>query len=214
MATDINVSQLIINKLTQAQYDEAKAAGNISESELYFVTDDGEVEIADVIAEHNTSADAHSDIRAELDAKADSSDLNNYLPRTGGEMTGQISMPETIDEVAYSATLSSEGLEVEHGRVRIYAPDRADALLVEGSGAIEGTLRLGGYTGASIEASSDDENTRISLVQSVGDGVIINNVAYPQNNYHAANKKYVDDAIQAAITAAFANIARAEEVAF
>ena len=39
MPTDINVSQLVINKLTQAQFNEAQSAGNISESELYFVTD-------------------------------------------------------------------------------------------------------------------------------------------------------------------------------
>lgn len=40
MATDTRISQLIINKLTKAQYDEAKAAGNISDVELYFITDD------------------------------------------------------------------------------------------------------------------------------------------------------------------------------
>ena len=40
MPTDINVSQLIINKLTQAQFDEAKNAGNINDTELYMITDD------------------------------------------------------------------------------------------------------------------------------------------------------------------------------
>lgn len=40
MSTDINVSQLIINKLTRAQFDEAKAAGLISDTELYMITDD------------------------------------------------------------------------------------------------------------------------------------------------------------------------------
>ena len=40
MATDTKISQLIINKLTQAQYNEAKAAGNISDTELYLITDD------------------------------------------------------------------------------------------------------------------------------------------------------------------------------
>lgn len=39
MATDTNISQLVINKLTQAQYDAAKEAGQIVETELYMVTD-------------------------------------------------------------------------------------------------------------------------------------------------------------------------------
>ena len=40
MTTDTRISELIINKLTKAQYDAAVAAGQISETELYAVTDD------------------------------------------------------------------------------------------------------------------------------------------------------------------------------
>lgn len=40
MATDTNLSQLIINKLTKAQYQEAKNAGSIVETEIYMITDD------------------------------------------------------------------------------------------------------------------------------------------------------------------------------
>lgn len=40
MAKDIEVSQLIINKLTKEQYDEALDAGNIVDTELYMITDD------------------------------------------------------------------------------------------------------------------------------------------------------------------------------
>lgn len=52
MATDINISQLVINKLTQAQYQEAKEAGQIVETELYMITDgeDSSDEIAKVPA--------------------------------------------------------------------------------------------------------------------------------------------------------------------
>lgn len=39
MATDINVSQLVINKMTQAQYQAAKEAGTVVETELYMITD-------------------------------------------------------------------------------------------------------------------------------------------------------------------------------
>ena len=40
MTTDTRISELIINKLTKAQYDAAVKAGTISETELYAVTDD------------------------------------------------------------------------------------------------------------------------------------------------------------------------------
>lgn len=40
MATDININQLIINKLTKAQYQAAKEAGQIVDTELYVITDD------------------------------------------------------------------------------------------------------------------------------------------------------------------------------
>ena len=39
MATDTNLSQLVINKLTKAQYQEAKNAGSIIETEIYMITD-------------------------------------------------------------------------------------------------------------------------------------------------------------------------------
>lgn len=39
MPNDINLNQLVINKLTQEQYAEAKDAGQIVETELYMITD-------------------------------------------------------------------------------------------------------------------------------------------------------------------------------
>lgn len=41
MATDTNLNQLVINKLTQEQYNTAKNAGQIVETELYMITDSG-----------------------------------------------------------------------------------------------------------------------------------------------------------------------------
>ena len=79
MPTDINVSQLIINKLTQAQYNEAQSAGNISESELYFITDDAATSVEDVVAAHNESADAHADL---FNSKQDK------LTGTAGQLVG------------------------------------------------------------------------------------------------------------------------------
>ena len=40
MTTDTKLNQLIINKLTQEQYDEAKAAGTLSDTELYITDSD------------------------------------------------------------------------------------------------------------------------------------------------------------------------------
>ena len=71
MPTDINVSQLVINKLTQAQFNEAQAAGNISESELYFITDDAGPSASDVVSDHNADAEAHADIREAIPTKAE-----------------------------------------------------------------------------------------------------------------------------------------------
>ena len=42
MATDTNLSQLVINKLTKAQYQEAKNAGSIVETEIYMIIDENE----------------------------------------------------------------------------------------------------------------------------------------------------------------------------
>lgn len=46
MATDTNLSQLVINKLTKAQYQEAKNAGSIVETEIYMIIDDGDNEFS------------------------------------------------------------------------------------------------------------------------------------------------------------------------
>ena len=40
MPTDTKLNQLIINQLTQEQYDEAKAAGTLSDTELYITDSD------------------------------------------------------------------------------------------------------------------------------------------------------------------------------
>ena len=39
MATTTNLQELLINYLTQSQYDAALAAGTIDENQLYFISD-------------------------------------------------------------------------------------------------------------------------------------------------------------------------------
>lgn len=40
MATDINLNQLVINKLTNAQYQAAKEANQLVDTEIYLTIDD------------------------------------------------------------------------------------------------------------------------------------------------------------------------------
>lgn len=40
MATDTNLTNLIINQLTTSQYNSAISANTINDNELYFITDD------------------------------------------------------------------------------------------------------------------------------------------------------------------------------
>ena len=45
MPTDTKLNQLIINQLTQEQYDEAKAAGTLSDTELYITDNDDDAQV-------------------------------------------------------------------------------------------------------------------------------------------------------------------------
>ena len=57
MATDTNLNQLIINKLTQEQYKAAKEAGQIVETEMYMITDDDEgIEVDTEVVEGSENA--------------------------------------------------------------------------------------------------------------------------------------------------------------
>lgn len=42
--TDTTVTNLIINTLTKSQYDELQTAGTLSDTELYFTSDESELE--------------------------------------------------------------------------------------------------------------------------------------------------------------------------
>ena len=57
--TDTTVQNLIINKLTQAQYE---AITTPSDTELYLTPDTTDQDIADAISAHNTSASAHANL--------------------------------------------------------------------------------------------------------------------------------------------------------
>ncbi|MDD6910886.1 hypothetical protein [Actinobacillus minor] len=64
MTTDTKLNQLIINKLTQEQYDEAKAAGTLSDTELYITDSDDEALTNNNIS--NCITEIPQDIKLEL----------------------------------------------------------------------------------------------------------------------------------------------------
>ena len=64
MTTDTKLNQLIINKLTQEQYDEAKAAGTLSDTELYITDSDDEALTNNKIS--NCITEIPQDIKLEL----------------------------------------------------------------------------------------------------------------------------------------------------
>ena len=64
MPTDTKLNQLIINQLTQEQYDEAKAAGTLSDTELYITDSDDEALTNNKIS--NCITEIPQDIKLEL----------------------------------------------------------------------------------------------------------------------------------------------------
>lgn len=72
MSTDTNTSQLVINKLTKAQYE---AISNPSNTELYLTPDTTDADIATAVSNHNSSNSAHSDIRSDI------STINGKIPQ-------------------------------------------------------------------------------------------------------------------------------------
>lgn len=64
MTTDTKLNQLIINKLTQEQYDEAKAAGTLSDTEFYITDSDDEALTNNNIS--NCITEIPQDIKLEL----------------------------------------------------------------------------------------------------------------------------------------------------
>ena len=66
MATDTSVQELIINKLTKAQYDAALKAGTINENELYMVTDTTYPTTEDLVANYQPLINESNKLAASL----------------------------------------------------------------------------------------------------------------------------------------------------
>ena len=66
MAKDTSVQELIINKLTKAQYDAALSAGTINENELYMVTDTTYPTTEDLVANYQPLINESNKLAASL----------------------------------------------------------------------------------------------------------------------------------------------------
>ena len=93
MPTDTKLNQLIINQLTQEQYDEAKAAGTLSDTELYITDSDDEVLTNNKIS--NCITEIPQDIKLELN--------NGTLTLKAGSKVYIPNGPDVFDEVIVSA---------------------------------------------------------------------------------------------------------------
>lgn len=96
MAIDTNLNKLVINKLTKAQYQEAKQSNSIVETEIYMITDKEDID-ADTLGGHPASEFATQSFVTNKIAEASLSgsdvDLSGYVSKDGSTtMTGNLQM--------------------------------------------------------------------------------------------------------------------------
>lgn len=117
-------------------------------------------------------------------------DLSGYLPLTGGEMSGKLS-------IKLNGTMlfleNNEAVGSSNARSLLYQASSTAGelqlyksyLSIDTSGYNPYNLRLSAINGALTVGTGSDGTKRINI-----DGV-----AAPTSNYHAANKQYVDDTL-------------------
>lgn len=92
MPTDTKLNQLIINQLTQEQYDEAKAAGTLSDTELYITDSDDDAQVKSNLSQ--TIDDSTTKYPSNKAVKDESSRLesimNTKVNKSGDTMTGNL----------------------------------------------------------------------------------------------------------------------------
>ena len=114
MANISTSTDLVINKLSQAKYNQLSAAGLLNEYQLYITDDNSVEELSNLI----------DSISNDLSNKASISSLSTYLPLSGGNVDGSITFRyledgEVIDSITYgpngivmngtSMTIQSDG---------------------------------------------------------------------------------------------------------
>lgn len=107
---------------------------------------------------------------------AKESELENYLPLTGGDLTGDLTITNNAS---------------------IFLNGNAESNLIYFSNPQGYNTPYITY----LNPEETDNTANLHLADDAGDApVIISGVAEPQNDDHAANKKYVDDAVSEATT--------------
>ena len=67
MATETNLTNLVINELTRAQYDAAKSAGTINDDEIYLITDETGLTYDEELSTTSENAVQNKVIKAAID---------------------------------------------------------------------------------------------------------------------------------------------------
>ena len=119
------VSELVINKLTQTEYDELEAAGLINENELYITSDD---------KEYFTKQEVEAELAKKVDAETYATD-KAALEAKDEELSGQIATKvetetfnTTVEGINGQIALKANAADV-YTKGEVYTKDEADALL-------------------------------------------------------------------------------------
>ncbi len=115
MANISTSTDLVINKLSQAKYNQLSAAGLLNEYQLYITDDNSVEELSNLI----------DSISNDLSNKANISSLSAYLPLSGGNVDGSVTFrnlddgdsitygPNSIVMNGTSMTIQSDGNSID-----------------------------------------------------------------------------------------------------
>ena len=110
MPTDTKLNQLIINQLTQEQYDEAKAAGTLSDTELYITDSDDEAQVKSNLSQ--TIDDSTTKYPSNKAVKDESSRIttlmDNYVKKSGDTMTGDFIIEKNSEGILVIRSLTRD----------------------------------------------------------------------------------------------------------
>lgn len=105
MPTDTKLNQLIINQLTQEQYDEAKAAGTLSDTELYITDSDDDPQVKSNLSQ--TIDDSTTKYPSNKAVKDESSRIVSIMDNVQTVLSSSIS-DETTNRTNADANLQNQ----------------------------------------------------------------------------------------------------------
>ena len=174
MATDTNLNQLVINKLTQEQYNSAKNAGQIVETELYMITD---------------SAGSIPTKTSELEN--DSGFITSVPVTSVNNKTGEVNL--TASDVGAATTAQVETAQNTANEAKTAANNAANAVSAKASTATY-TATIGTNWTEDSDTGAKTQNVAISGILASDDGVQVDHY-YGEADYAAfvaAENEYLD----------------------